>query len=478
MIHGSTRFAHALVWFRRDLRVDDHARVSARRRARMAIPRNEAVGAMIAAELALVLALILVNGFFAMSELAIVSARRARLQQRVASGSSGAGVALELSDDPTRFLSTVQIGITLIGILAGAFSGATIAEQFGAALAESGVPQNVAEPLAIGVVVLVLTFLSLVIGELVPKRFALAHPDAIAARVAPIIKLIARAANPMVALLRLSTEGILRMFGVRSEHRTAVTDEEINALVAEGAQQGLIDPAERQMVEEVLRLADRPIRTIMTHRRDLVWLDVADTEEALRAKIADNGYSRFLVCEGTLDNCLGYVRTRTIVDRLLEQTPLDLRTMIREPLRVGPELKTLTLMAMFRRSRPHIAVIADEYGTVLGLVTPADVLETIAGELADDVSATTELTRRDDGSWLVDAQMELQDLERGVDAGGLATGFEFMTLAGLILEQLGRIPQTGEVIVVNGWRFEILDMDGNRIDKVLVSRLLGRSARV
>ena len=433
---------------------------------------------MIAAELTLVLALILVNGFFAMSELAIVSSRRARLQQRANSGSRGAHVALELSDNPTRFLSTVQIGITLIGILAGAFSGATIAEHFVASLIGSGVRQNVAEPVAIGLVVIVLTFLSLVIGELVPKRFALAHPDAIASRVAPAIKLVARVTHPVVTLLQFSTEGILRIFGIRSEHRAGVTDEEINALLAEGAQQGLIDSTERQMVEEVLRLADRPIRTIMTHRRDLIWLDVKDSERDVRAKINDNGHSRFLVCEDTLDNCLGYVRTRAIVDRLLDQAPLDLRAMIREPLRVMPELKTLTLMAMFRRSRPHIAVIADEYGTILGVATPVDVLETIAGELAEDVGASSSITKREDGSWLVDAQVEIHDLEHGLGAGGLASGDAFTTLAGLILEQLGRIPQTGEVLVVNGWRLEVVDMDGSRIDKVLVTQLAGRAARV
>jgi putative hemolysin len=433
---------------------------------------------MIAAELALVLALILLNGFFAMSELAIVSSRRARLQQRANAGSGGAHVALELSDNPTRFLSTVQIGITLIGILAGAFSGATIAEHFAGSLIGSGVRQNIAEPVAIGLVVIVLTFLSLVIGELVPKRFALTHPDAIASRVAPVIKIVARVTHPVVTLLQFSTEGILRLFGIRSEHRAQVTDEEINALLAEGAQQGLIDSTERQMVEEVLRLADRPVRTIMTHRRDLVWLDVKDSEHDVRAKIVDNGHSRFLVCEDTLDNCLGYVRTRAIVDRLLDQAPLDLRAMIREPLRVVPELKTLTLMAMFRRSRPHIAVIADEYGTILGVATPVDVLETIAGELAEDVGANSSITKREDGSWLVDAQVELQDVERGLGAGGLAAGDVFTTLAGLILEQLGRIPQTGEVIVVNGWRLEIVDMDGTRIDKVLVTRLAGRAARV
>jgi putative hemolysin len=433
---------------------------------------------MLAAQLALVFGLIVLNGYFAMSELAIVSARRARLQQRADAGSHGARIALELSDHPTRFLSTVQIGITLIGILAGAYSGATFAEAFATDLIARGLRPDVAEPTAIGLVVLVLTFLSLVVGELVPKRLALIHPDAIASRVAPTIKLIARLTHPAVTILQLSTEGILRLFGVHSDARGRVTDEEINALVAEGTQQGLIDPAERQMVEEVLRLADRPIRTIMTHRRDLVWLDAADSVEDVRVKIADNGYSRFLVCDGNLDDCLGYVRTRTIVDRLLEQTPLDLRSMIREPLRVGADLKALALMAMFRRARPHIALVVDEYGTTLGLVTPADVLETIAGELAGDAAARADVVRRDDGSWLVDAQIELQDLERALGAGGLALGAAFMTLAGLILEQLERIPQPGEVLVVNGWRLEVADLDGNRIDKVIVSRLSGRSARV
>jgi putative hemolysin len=195
-------------------------------------------------------------------------------------------------------------------------------------------------------------------------------------------------------------------------------------------------------------------------------------------KIGDNGYSRFLVCDGTLDDCLGYVRTRTIVDRLLAQAPLDLRSMIREPLRVSPELKALELMAMFRRARPHIALIADEYGTTLGLVTPADVLETIAGELAGDAVTRTRVVRRDDGSWLVDAQIELQDLERALGAGGLALGASFRTLAGLMLEHLQRIPEEGEVVVVNGWRLEVVDLDGKRIDKVIVSRLSGLTARI
>lgn len=433
---------------------------------------------MVLLEVALVFGLILLNGFFAMSELAIISARRSRLQQRADAGSLGARVALELSDNPTRFLSTVQIGITSIGVLAGAFSGATLAEQLGLQLTDYGLAETITEPLALAIVVVSVTFLSLVIGELVPKRFALQHADAIASVVAPAIKLIARFTHPAVALLQLATESTLRLFGIRSHSRSRVTDEEINALMAEGTLQGVIRPVERAMVEEVLRLADRPVRTIMTHRRDIVWLDVADTVDDIRHKIADTGYSRFLVCDGGLDNVLGYVRTRAIVDRLFDGAPLDLRSMLRDPLIVGPALDTLELMAKFRRARPHLALVTDEYGTVLGIATPADVLETIAGDLADDTVTTAEAVQRDDGSWLVDAQIELQDLERVLGAGGLATRPGFMTLAGLILERLGRIPDLDEVIVVNGWRLEVLDLDGHRIDKVAVSALPVRSSRL
>ncbi len=431
-----------------------------------------------ATEVALVFGLVVLNGFFAMSELAIVSARRIRLQQRADAGSRGAQIALELSDDPTRFLSVVQLGITLIGIFAGAFSGATIAAHVATRLAEVGVRPNVAEPLALGAVVLAITFLSLVIGELVPKRFALIHADAIASRVAPAISVIARLAHPAVALLRISTDTALRLLGIRSHQRAAVTDEEVIALMTEGTKQGVMHPDERAMVEEVLQLADRPVRTIMTHRRDVIWLDITDTADDIRRSIGDTGYSRYLVCDGGLDHVLGYVHTRRIVKQLLDGLPLDLRGMLREPLTVTPSLNTLELIAMFRRARPHLALVTDEYGTVLGIVTPADVLETIAGELAGDAAALPQVTRRDDGSWLVDAQIELQELERALGAGGLATGPDFKTLAGLILEHLGRIPQTDEVVVINGWRLEVVDLDGHRIDKVIISQLAGRSARV
>ena len=430
---------------------------------------------MLAAQVLLVLGLVALNGFLAMSELAIVCARRASLQRRAAAGSRGARIAIELADNPTRFLSTVQIGITLIGIVAGAVGGATVSGHVAVRLIEAGVEQRFAQPLAIGGVVVVLTFLSLVVGELLPKRIALINPDGIASAVAPTIVALSRAAHPLVSFLQISIDAMLRLFGVRSLTRAPVTGEEINALVEEGADQGSIDPAERQMVEQVLRLAHRPVHTIMTRRRDIVWLEVDDTEEAARRKIADNGYSRLLVCERTLDNCLGYVRARALVDRLIERAPLDLRSLIREPLRVNAELKTLVLMARFRRARPHLALVTDEYGTTLGLVTPADVMESIAGQLPDDVADEAQVIRRDRDSWLVDAAVELHDLERAVGAGGLATKWPFMTLAGLVLENLKRIPLIGEIIVLNGWRLEVIAVDSNRIERVLVSRLVDTS---
>ncbi len=430
---------------------------------------------MITLEIALVLLLLLLNAFFAMSELAILSARRARLQQRADTGSAGAAVALALSDNPTRFLSTVQIGITLVGILAGAFSGATIAEHFAALLGRYGILPGAAEPLALGIVVLILTFLSLVIGELVPKRIALAHADAIATRVAPIVNQIARAAHPAVVVLQWATENTARLLGVGSRNRAAVTDEEINSLIAEGTQQGIIHPAEKAMLEEVLRLADRPVRTIMTHRTAIVWLDVNDPAEIIREKIAAGGFSRFPVCEADLDHCLGYVRMRDIADRLLADEPLDLASLVREPLMISENLKTLDLMTKFRRARPHVALVADEYGTILGIVTPTDVLETITGEFVDGPESAWQIVQREDGSWLVDAQIELHELERSLAGGGLAMSTEFTTLAGLILGTLRRIPHPGEVVIVNQWRLEVVDIDVNRIDKVLITRLGGRS---
>lgn len=426
----------------------------------------------------MVLGLILVNAFFAMSELAIVSARRARLQQRAAQGSRGARMALALTEDPTRFLSTVQIGITLVGVLAGTFSGATLAGRLATWALEQGAPRAWAEPVAVTLVVLVVTYLSLVVGELVPKRVAMVHADAIATRVAPIIATLATATQPAVYVLRLSTVMILRLLRVRERSGSPVTDDEVRALLAEGVAQGSIRPAERTMVEEVLQLADRPVRTVITHRRDVVWLDVGASRESVLASIGTHAHSRLPVCAGSLDEPLGYVRMRDLALSLAVDDPgtFDLRALIREPLMVSETLKALELMRMFRRAKPHIAFVLDEYGTFLGIATPTDLLETITGDITEGNAAEApSVTRREDGSFLVDAQIEMQDLVRLTGSGGLSDELvsddAFTTLAGLILDRLGRMPRTGDVLVVGRWRLEVIDLDYNRIDKVLVTLL-------
>jgi putative hemolysin len=427
---------------------------------------------LLALELTLVFALILVNAFFAMSELAIVSARRARLQHLSDQGSRGARIALALSDDPNRFLSTVQIGITLVGILAGTFSGATLAGRLAAWAEERGAPGSWAEPAAVTLVVLVVTYLSLVVGELVPKRVAMVHADAIAVRVAPVINLLSIATRPAVHLLRGSTQLLLRVLRVREDSRSPVTDDEVRALLAEGVEQGSIEPAERTMVEEVLQLADRPVRTVMTQRRDVVWLDVDATREEVLARLREHGHSRVPVCSGSLDEPLGYVRIRELATALADRGEFGLQPLVREPLMVGESLGALELMRTFRRSRPHIAFVLDEYGTFLGLVTPADLLETIAGELREGAAGEPpRVFRRDDGSWLVDGQIELQELERELQTGGLSGDSAFTTLAGLILERLGRMPDTGDVLQVGRWHIEVVDLDRHRIDKVLMTQL-------
>ncbi|MCU0760807.1 MAG: hemolysin family protein [Steroidobacteraceae bacterium] len=423
-------------------------------------------------ELTLVLALVLVNAFFAMSELAIVSARRARLQNLADQGSRGARTALALADDPNRFLSTVQIGITLVGILAGTFSGATLAGRLAAWALERGAPQAWAEPVAVTLVVLLVTYLSLVVGELVPKRVAMVHADAIAVRVAPVINLLSLATRPAVHLLRASTQLLLRVLGVREESRSPVTDDEVRALLAEGVEQGSIQPAERTMVEEVLQLADRPVRTVMTQRRDVAWIDVHASREEVLERLRDHGHSRVPICAGSLDEPLGYVRIRELASALAGPGEFSLQPLVREPLMIGETLGALELMRRFRRSRPHIAFVVDEYGGFLGLVTPTDLLETIAGELregADDDPPP--VFRREDGSYLVDAQVELQELERELQTGGLSGDDAFTTLAGLVLERLGRMPKTGDVLEAGRWRIEVVDLDRHRIDKVLMTRL-------
>jgi putative hemolysin len=419
-------------------------------------------------EILVVLGLIVLNGYFAMSELAVVSARRARLQGMADAGSGGARTALGLQADPTRFLSTVQIGITLIGVLAGAYSGATLADVLGRHLLDLGLSRGGADTLALATVVIVVTYLSLIVGELVPKRLALADAAGIAARVARPMRLLSRIGGPLVWLLERSTELVLRLLGRSAQGPAQVTEEEIRAMVAEGAEAGILHAAERDMIEGVLRLADRPVRSMMTPRVDVAWLDVAATPELVRATMSDSGHSRFPICRGELDDIVGIAQAKDIAVMLLQAGPLDLASLARTPPIVPESTPVLRLLDRFRTSSVHMAVVLDEYGSVEGVVTPADLLSAIAGAFPEEAGDSPEAVRRADGSWLIDGRMDIHEVERTLGTSGMAEAHEFNTLAGFILWQLRRLPRVGDDLGWRGYRFEVVDMDGRRIDKVLV----------
>jgi putative hemolysin len=419
-------------------------------------------------ESAIVLALILLNGFFAMSELAIVSARPARLQPLARNGNKKAARALKLAEDPGRFLSAVQIGITLIGILTGAYGGATIAEGLGARLDAIPAIAPYGDPLAVLLVVLIITYLSLVLGELVPKRIALAAPERIAMMCSGPLVLISVIGKPIVSLLNVSGSLILKLLGIRESDKDAVTEEEVRTVIAEGTASGVIDPVEHKMLEGVLRLADRPVRAIMVPRPDIVWIDIEDSEEEIRKDLMSNSASRIIVARGgNVDEPLGVVRKKDLLSLLLRGEKLDVSSVLLQPLYVPESISVLNLLNMFKTQAAHIALVVDEFGAVEGLVTPTDVLEAIAGDLGarteDDVR---EIFPREDGSYLVDGATSLDDLEQTLGIK-VDTDDDFHTAAGLVLDALGRIPSTGERVRVGAWTVEVVDMDGRRIDKLM-----------
>lgn len=420
-------------------------------------------------EILLVLALVLLNGFLAMSELAVMSSRRARLEQMAIRGEPGAKAALKLVDDPTHFLSTVQVGITLVGILAGAVSGATLSRHLAEPLARVGLSVTTADTVALAVVVLLITYLSLIIGEIVPKRLALAAPERTAARVARPMAGIARVAAPVVWLLRLSTNAVLRLLGVAGEPGQRVSEEEIRALLAEGAQAGVLKRVEREMIEGVMRVADRPLRSLMTPRPDVVWLDVAAGPEAIRDVISRSGHSRYPVCRGDLDEILGVLHVRKLAAHLLASEPIDLVALAEPPFMVHEGATVVRAVELFRQNPIHMAVLLDEYGVVEGIVTPVDILSAIAGDLAEeDGSDQGEAVQRPDGSWLVDAGMGVHEVERLLDVAGMTEGGDFVTLAGFVLWRLGRMAKVGDEVVWQRWRFVVVDLDGRRIDKIMI----------
>lgn len=422
---------------------------------------------MIALEIGVLVALTLLNGLFAMSELALVSSRKVRLQQMAESGSRGARTALRLIADPTRFLSTVQIGITMVGVVAGAYGGATLGERFGAVLATVLGEQG--RTLGVAVVIVAITYLSIVIGELIPKRIAMRSPESIAAAVARPMRLLSRIAAPFVWLLGASTNLVLRLLGLHGSRDGTVTEEEVRSLITEGTHAGIFAPEEKAMIDGVLRLADRTVRAVMTPRAEVAWLDAGASQEALMAQIRAGGHSRYPVCRGTLDEVVGVVHTRDLLQRAVEGEPFDLEAAMTEPLVVPDGIAILRLLELMKRSRTHMAVVADEYGSIEGVATITDIVEIVAGELPDHGEASQPpAIRRDDGTWLVEGWMPVDELEHATGLRNLRGDGSYHTAAGFVLASLGRLPKPGEWFLHEGSRIEVLDLDGRRIDKLLV----------
>ena len=423
-------------------------------------------------ELVVVLLLVLFNGVLAASELSVVSSRAARLQPRAAAGDAGAKAALALAEAPDRFLSTVQIGITLVGILAGAFGGATLTAQLAEALHRFAPLAPYANALAAVAVVGLITYLSLVIGEIVPKRLALLNPEGIATRVARPMVLLARVAAPVVWLLTISSNLALRLVGGRQNDEPPVTEEEVEHLLQEGTRHGVFAETERAMVQGVFDLGDRNAGELMTPRRRMVALDLQSPDAENRARIADTHFAIFPVVDGSPDRVVGVVTVRSLWGRGRDDAPLDLTGAMEPPLFVPESAPVLRVLEQFRRTRAHLAMVVDEYGGVEGLLTMEDVLAAIAGDLDSPAGEGAEgAVRRADGSWLLDGALpahEVREVLAIAELPGEEEG-EFETLGGFVMAQLGHIPAAGEAAATGGWRFEVVDMDGHRVDKVLAA---------
>jgi putative hemolysin len=418
----------------------------------------------------IVLALIALNGLFAMSELAIVSSRRPRLEAMAKAGRRGARAALDLGADPGRFLSSVQIGITGIGVLAGAFSGEKLGGPLGIAMRNWGMDPELAQNIGFGIAIVFTTYVSLIIGELVPKQYALRNPEPLALILAPPMQWLAKITAPLITFLEGSSALIFRLFRIKGESANHVTAEELQLIVAEASRQGVIEESERAIISGVVRLADRPVREVMTPRTDVDWVDINAPAEETRAKLLATPHTRLPVAEGRIEDIVGVVQARDVMSALFRGEPVDLRALMRSVTVVPDQVDAMDALKSLREADVPMLMVHDEYGHFEGIVTPADLISAIAGEFASDFDLYDEpmVTEREDGSLLVSGQMPMDSLADRLELT-LSEDRDYATVAGFALAVLRHLPEEGEHFSEQGWRFEIVDLDGRKIDKLLVS---------
>lgn len=423
-------------------------------------------------EILLILLLILANGVFAMAEMALISARKPRLEQRAEEGDTGAQIALELARTPNRMLSTTQIGVSLVGILSGAVGGATLTDRLSPLIGRVAFLAPYQHVLALAAVVLVITYLTLVMGELIPKRLGLNNPERVAAGMAGLMKFLSRLADPVVRLLSASTELGLRAIGAHPPDEPPVTEEEIRVLLEQGTQVGVIQAAEQDMVESVFRLGERRVDALMTPRTEIAWLDLDESLESNLRILQGSPHSRFPVGQGSLDNVVGVLAMKDLLGQQLADRPIDLHSLVQAAQFVPESTPALKVLEMFKQSGMPIALVIDEFGGLLGMVTLTDVLEAIVGDITPAGQPfEPQAIQREDGSWVFDGLLQIDEFKDILDIPALPDEerASYQTLGGFVMSQLGNIPHSGDAFEWGKWRFEVVDMDGRRVDKVLVS---------
>ncbi len=422
----------------------------------------------------LIFVLIVLNGVFAMSEIALIASRKARLQHWAEEGRSGAKTALKLANEPSHFLSTVQVGITLIGILNGAIGESAITDRLEVYFASVPELARYSHPIALALMVLIVTYFSLIVGELVPKRLAMRNPEPIALATARPMRILSFLAFPLVKLLSLSTELMLKLFGGKKGKEPSITEEEIQVLLEQGTEEGVFEPSEHELVSNIFRLDDRVVASVMTPRKDIFFLDLEDSFGQNREKLMRSPHSRFPLCRGGFEQILGVVRAKDILNCYMRGEPVELPSLVKPPLYVLPNISLMHFLEECKKTRMHFALVVDEYGEVEGLVTLNDVMEAIVGDIASaDLMEEPQVVQRADGSWLIDGMLPVDKFKELFDVESLlgeAKG-NFHTVGGFVMLKLGRVPSVADYFEWEGLRIEVVDMDRNRVDKLLVSRL-------